>query len=191
MKPKILAFSGSTRKDSFNHKLLLNAVEAIRASGTEVTVFNLRDHPLPLYDGDLEANEGVPAGVKSLKALFKEHQGLLIASPEYNSSISGVLKNTIDWVSRTETGDPAQGHFQGKTVGLISASPGAFGGMRGLIIIRSLLSNMGMMVVPEQLCLPKAHEAFDEAGVLKDEKVRNNLHKMCASFVLSTNKLHS
>src|SRR6185295_2879266 len=101
--PKILAFAGSMRKDSFNKKLIRVAAEGARSAGAEVTLIDLKDFPLPVYDGDLEAAEGLPAGAKKLKELFLQNQGLLIASPEYNSSIPGTLKNAIDWVSRPAT----------------------------------------------------------------------------------------
>src|SRR5260221_646228 len=103
--PKILAFAGSLRKDSYNKKLIKIAAEGARAAGAEVTVIDLKEFPLPVYDGDLETAEGLPANAKKLKEMFLKHQGLLIASPEYNSSIPGGLKNMIDWVSRTETKD--------------------------------------------------------------------------------------
>ena len=128
-KPKILAFAGSTRTESFNKKLIKIAVGGARKAGAEVTLVDLADFPLPLYDGDLEAKEGLPKLAKDFKKLMLEHDGLLISSPEYNSSISGVLKNTIDWVSRPEKGEtvdlPA---FRGKIVGLMSASPGDWEG---------------------------------------------------------------
>src|SRR5262249_29719722 len=106
MAPRILAFAGSTRRDSFNKKLAGIAADGARAAGAEVTFIDLRDYPLPLYDGDLEAEKGLPEQAQRLKKLFLDHDGLLISSPEYNSSISGVLKNTIDWVSRPVPGEP-------------------------------------------------------------------------------------
>ena len=98
--PKILAFAGSTRKDSFNKKLVKITGEAARLAGAQVTYLDLRDLPMPLYDGDLEAEQGIPQNARKLKALMLSHDGLLISAPEYNSSISGVLKNAIDWASR-------------------------------------------------------------------------------------------
>src|SRR5919198_2770214 len=103
--PKILAFAGSTRTESFNKKLVRVAVAGARAAGAEVTLIDLRDFPMPLYDGDLEAKEGLPANARKVKDLFLAHQGLLLSCPEYNSSITGVLKNTIDWVSRQAPGE--------------------------------------------------------------------------------------
>jgi len=168
--PKILAFAGSTRKDSFNKKLVKIAAEGARATGAQVTYLDLRDIPMPLYDGDLETEQGIPENAKKFKAMLLAHDGLLISAPEYNSSISGVLKNAIDWASRPVPGESPLACFAGKVVALMSASPGALGGLRGLIIVRSLLSNINVIVLPGQVAVPKAHEAFDTDGKLKDPK---------------------
>lgn len=166
--PRVLAFAGSLRRDSYNKKLVRLAAEGARDAGAEVTYLDLRDYPLPIYDGDLEASDGLPKNARLLKELFLDHQGLLIASPEYNSSISAVLKNTIDWVSRPQAGEPPLVHFKGKVAGLMSASPGALGGLRGLVTVRSILSNIHVLVLPDQLSVGKAHELFDAAGQLTD-----------------------
>jgi len=166
--PKILAFAGSTREGSFNKKLVRLAAEGARDAGAQVTLIDLRDHPLPLYDGDLEAAEGLPENATRLKRLFKEHDGLLISAPEYNGSLSGVLKNTIDWVSRPAEGEGRLAGFAGKVAGLLSASPGALGGLRGLNHLRQILSGIGVLVLPEQQAVARAGEAFDEQGRLKD-----------------------
>lgn len=169
--PKILAFAGSTRAGSFNKKLIRLGADAARAAGAEVTLIDLRDLPLPLFDGDLEDAQGLPDNAKKLKALLREHDGFLISAPEYNSSITGVLKNAIDWASREETDDePPLVCFRGKTAALLSASPGALGGLRGLVHLRAILGNIGVIVLPDQLAVGAAHEAFDEAGRLKDPK---------------------
>ena len=169
--PKILAFAGSLRKDSYNKKLVKIAAEGAKAAGAEVTVIDLKEFPLPVYDGDLEAAEGLPANAKKLKQLFMSHQGLLIASPEYNSSIPGGLKNMIDWVSRAETKEePPLACFDKKVTALLSASPGALGGLRGLVPLRMMLENIRMTVLPGQIAVSKAHEAFDANGALKDAK---------------------
>ncbi|MDZ4289627.1 MAG: NAD(P)H-dependent oxidoreductase [Prosthecobacter sp.] len=170
--PKILAFAGSTRTESYNKKLIHIAADAARAAGAEVTLIDLRDYPLPLFDGDLEDAQGLPENAKKLKALFNSHDALLISAPEYNSSITGVLKNTIDWVSREATDDePALRDFKGKVATLLSASPGALGGLRSLVHVRAILGNIGVIVLPTQVSVPKAHEAFDESGKLKEERV--------------------
>jgi NAD(P)H-dependent FMN reductase len=168
--PRILAFAGSIRKDSFNKKLVKVAADAARAAGAQVTYADLRDLPMPLYDGDLEAEQGLPENAKKFKALLSANDGFLISAPEYNSSITGVLKNAIDWASRPVPGEAPLACFAGKVVALMSASPGALGGLRGLVTVRSLLSNIRVIVLPDQVAIPKAHEAFDPQGRLKDPK---------------------
>jgi chromate reductase len=168
--PKILAFAGSARTASLNKKLVKVAIAGAEAAGAEVTYLDFRDLPLPLYDGDLEEREGLPNNARQLKALMKEHQGFLIACPEYNSSITPLLKNAIDWASRPEPGEAPLSSFSGKVAVLMSASPGGLGGLRGLGHVRSILSSIGVLVLPDQKAISKAHEAFDEAGQLKDEQ---------------------
>ena len=136
---RILAFGGSLRRDSWNQKLAAIAAAGAREAGAEVTLIALRDFPLPLFDQDLEDAEGMPETAKKLKQLFREHHGLLIASPEYNSSITAALKNTIDWVSRSESDDePLLVAYADKTAVLCSASPGGLGGLREHERIRSV-----------------------------------------------------
>lgn len=166
--PRILAFAGSLRKDSYNKRLVQIAAEAAAAAGAEVTYIDLRDYPLPVFDEDLERDEGMPPNGQALKQLFLEHDGFLIAAPEYNSSITAVLKNTIDWVSRRAEGEAPLAAFQGKVATLMSASPGALGGLRGLVTVRSILGNIGVIVMPHQIAVPKAFEAFHADGKLKD-----------------------
>ena len=169
--PRILAFGGSLRRDSFNQKLAAAAAEGAREAGAEVRVIALRDFPLPVFDHDLEEAEGMPAAAKELKQLFREHHGLIIASPEYNSSITAALKNALDWVSRTETDDePSLAAFTGKTAILCAASPGAFGGLRGLVHVRAILGNISVTVLPDQVAVGQAHKAFGPDGSLIDEK---------------------
>jgi len=168
--PRILAFAGSLRRDSLTKKLVRIAAEGARAAGAEVTLIDLKDLPLPVYDGDIEEAEGLPANAKRLKELMKSHQGFLISSPEYNSMPSGALKNALDWASRAEPGETPLVCFKGKLAVLMSASPGALGGMRALPVLRNMLLNIQVIVLPDQLGLMKAHEAFDEAGRLKDAK---------------------
>jgi NAD(P)H-dependent FMN reductase len=181
--PKILVFAGSTRSGSYNKLLSKCAAEALRAAGAEVTWLDLRDLALPLYDGDLEEEKGLPDGAKKLKAAMQASDGFLIASPEYNSSITGVLKNAIDWASRTESDDePSLIAFRGKVAALVSASPGALGGMRGLVTLRSILGNIGVVVLPDQLSISNAHEAFAEGGKLKDEKKAKQLAAIAKSL---------
>ena len=169
--PKILAFAGSTRSGSFNKKLVHVAAQAAREAGADVTLIDLRDLSLPLFDEDLETAHGLPENAKKLKTLLREHDGFLISSPEYNSSITGVLKNAIDWASRAESDDePPLVCFRGKVAALLSASPGGLGGLRGLVHLRAILGNIGVIVLPDQVAVATAHEAFDASGNLKDQR---------------------
>jgi NAD(P)H-dependent FMN reductase len=187
--PRILAFAGSTRTESFNKKLVKVAAAGAQAAGAEVTYIDLRDLPLPVYDGDLEAKDGLPENAKKLKALFLSHQGLLISAAEYNSSITAVLKNTIDWVSRPAPGEAPLACFKGKVAALLSASPGAFGGLRGLVTVRSILGNIQVLVLPDQVCVPKAHEAFAADGSLKDAKTQQSAQEIGATLTRILTKL--
>ena len=189
--PKILAFAGSTRRDSFNRKLLAIAVASAREAGAEVTVVELGDYELPLFNQDLEAEQGQPANAAKLKELFFTHQGLLIASPEYNSSYTPLLKNTIDWVSRAAAGEQPVAAFRGKTAALISASPGALGGLRGLVHVRAMLGNIDVVVLPGQVSVSKANEAFAEDGSLKDAKQQASVKQVGANLATMLNKLAS
>ena len=190
IQPKILAFAGSTRTESFNKKLVKVAAEGARAAGAEVTYIDLRDFPMPLYDGDVEGKDGLPEAVKRLKKLMIEHQGFLLACPEYNSSITAVLKNTIDWATRRESdNEPELVCFRGKVVALLSASPGGFGGMRGLVTVRSILGNIGTIVLPDQVCVPKVHEAFGADGALKDQTLKARVEKLAAQLAQTSAKL--
>ena len=181
--PRILAFAGSAREASFNKKLVQNAADGARDAGADVTFIDLRDFPMPLYDGDLEAAEGLPEHARAFKKLMLEHQGLLIACPEYNSSITPLLKNTIDWASRPEEGEQPLACFAGKVAGLMATSPGALGGLRGLVHVRSILSNIKVLVLPGQVAVPKAFEAFDENGQLVDERRRASVGAIGAEVV--------
>lgn len=187
---KIVAFAGSLRAGSHNKKLLAVAVDAARAAGAEVTVVDLRELALPLFDQDLEDVSGLPDGAKRFKALLREADGLLIASPEYNSSITAALKNAIDWASRAETDDePPLVAFKGKVAALLAASPGALGGLRGLVTVRSILGNLGVLVLPDQVAIPTAHEAFDDTGKLKDERKAKQVARLASALVALAAKL--
>jgi NAD(P)H-dependent FMN reductase len=164
--PRILIFAGSTRRDSFNRKLARGAAEALESIGANVTYAELRDYPMPLYDGDMEWQQGLPAAAKAFKQIVRAHDGMLIASPEYNGSFPALLKNTIDWISRPEPGENPLAALSGKTAAIISASPGGGGGRRGLRHLRELLEMIGVNVIAEQLSVARAFEAFDADGRL-------------------------
>jgi chromate reductase, NAD(P)H dehydrogenase (quinone) len=176
--PRILAFAGSLRVDSVNKKLVKIAVNGARSAGAEVTFIDLRDFPMPVFDQDLEAKEGLHPNARKLKDAFLAHQGLLIACPEYNSSITAALKNAIDWVSRPAPGETPLQCFDGKVCGLMSASPGALGGLRGLVHVRSILGNIKVLVIPEQAAVPKAQDAFSPDGTLKDATMQKNVEQI-------------
>jgi len=188
-KPKILAFAGSTRRESFNRRLIAVAAKAAEEAGGEVTLVELLDYPLPLMNQDLEQEEGLPQAAKKLKALFLSHDALLISSPEYNSSITPLTKNVIDWVSRPEPGEPRLAAYQGKVAALLAASPGALGGLRGLVHLRSILSNIGVVVLPVQFALSQVNEAFDADGSLKDESQREKVASIARGLVEFVAKL--
>lgn len=173
--PRILAFAGSARADSFNKRLVKVAVEGAQAAGAEATIVDLRDYQLPLFDQDLEAAEGLPSKARELKQIMLNHDGLLIAAPEYNSSITPLLKNTIDWVSRPSDGESALIAYEGKVAAIMSASPGRLGGLRGLAHLRSILSNIGVLVIPDQVAVGKAHEAFGSNGGLVDDRTQESV----------------
>ena len=168
---RILAFAGSTRRESFNNRLVRIAETGAWGAGGSVTHIDLRDYHLPIFDQDEEAENGKPANARALKQLVRDHEGLLIASPEYNSSVTAALKNTIDWVSRSDDGDPFPlVALRGKVVALMSASPGALGGLRGLVHVRSIFANLGCIVLPDQVAVSRAHEAFAADGTLIDDR---------------------
>jgi NAD(P)H-dependent FMN reductase len=187
---KILALAGSARKDSFNKKLVKIAAEGAKAAGAEVTYLDFRDLPLPLYDGDLEEAEGLPENALELKAMMKVHQGFLIACPEYNSSITPLLKNAIDWASRPEPDEPSLVCFKEKVAVLMSASPGGLGGLRGLVHVRSILSNIGVLVLPDQKAIGNAYQAFDENNNLQDEAQQTAIMQLGSKLATVTTKLN-
>jgi len=188
--PRVLAFGGALRRGSFNQQLARLTAECARKAGAEVTLIALRELPLPVFDEDLE-KEGLPANALQLKQLFAAHDALLISAPEYNSSISAALKNAIDWVSRPEHGKPPLYCFTGKVCGLLSASPGALGGLRGLVTVRSILASIGVLVLPEQVAVMRANDAFGPDGTLKDEKQQAAVQKLAARLVEVAGRLRA
>jgi NAD(P)H-dependent FMN reductase len=179
--PKILALAGSARSGSFNRLTLAVAVEGLQSAGAEVTEIDLNDYPLPIYNGDLEASEGLPENAAKLQQIFAEQDGFVFASPEYNASVTPLLKNTIDWISRTPENGPEP--FDGKVAALVSASPGGLGGMRGLTHLRAILGNLGVLVLPGQVSVSAAFDAFDDNGQLKQERKAKQLHGLAATLV--------
>lgn len=180
---KIALLSGSLRGESLNTKLVTAvAGEIERQDGVEIDLISLNKLDLPIYDQDLEEKE-FPAGAIELKRRLKESDGFLIGSPEYNGSISGALKNAIDWASRPRPDEEPLECFKGKGCGLLAASPGAIGGLRGLRHVRQILTQLQMVVIPQEFALSKAHEAFDDAGQIKDENARAMANNVGGSLV--------
>lgn len=183
MQPQILVFAGSTRGGSLNARLAHAAAAELRRLGARVTHISLADYPMPIYDGDLETQQGMPEPARRLRALFEASDGFLIVSPEHNAGISALLKNTIDWISRELDGQSGLIPYRGKVAALMAASPGSVGGLRGLVQLRATLTTLQVLVLPEQLALPAAHQAFDEDGALKDERFRVMLHAVTQRLV--------
>lgn len=181
MPVKLLAISGSSRQGSVNMRLLNTAVDVARTLGAEVTCLDLQTLALPLYDGDFEATSGLPDSCITLKTALATHDALLIASPEYNGFFSPLLKNAIDWASRPLDGQSSP--FTGKVAALLAASPGALGGIRGLPAVRQLFSNLGVLVTPGQMSLPRAHEAFDAQGTLQNKAQREMLEGVVSDLL--------
>lgn len=188
--PKILAFAASARRDSFNKKLIRIAAEGARRAGADVTLIDLHDFDMPLYDGDQEADSGIPQKALELRRLLLAHQGLLLASPEYNGSFSPLFKNTVDWTSRPVNGEDGLAPYRNKVAVLMSASPGGFGGLRGLIHVRAVLGNVGAIVLPDQLAVGKAHEAFSPGGGMTNAKQQEAVEALGSTLATTLAKLH-
>lgn len=184
-KQRILAFAGSAREGSFNKQLVRIAAEGVKGAGLECTLIDLRDYPMPIYDGDLEASSGLPGNAVKLRELLQTHHGLLIATPEYNSGISALLKNTIDWTTRSPEATPDTSGFSGKLAALMAASPGPLGGMRSIDMLRSILKNIGCTVLAEQLVIRGAMQAFADGKLneARDQKRAEALGRTLAEWV--------
>lgn len=189
MTPAILAFAGSARAGSLNKKLAAVAAESAGQAGATVTLIDMRDYPIPLYDGDLEISSGMPENARALRRLMASHQGLIIASPEYNGFMTPLVKNALDWVSRPNPDESHLAPYTGKVALLLAASPGNFGGVRGLLAMRQLLSNLGVTVLPDQLAVPRAGEAFDPHGALTDPRQQETLDRMTERLVKTVSAL--
>jgi NAD(P)H-dependent FMN reductase len=188
---KILAFAGSARKASFNKNLVQIALEGAKAAGAVTTFVDLKDYPMPLYNGDLEAENGLPDTVQQFKDLLKGHQGFLLSCPEYNGSITPLLKNAIDWASRPQDGEPPLTCFKGKVTALLATSPGGLGGLRGLVHVRAILEGIGTIVIPDQKTIPNAHEAFTKLGQLVDQKQMVSVRGIGEKLMEITTKLNT
>ncbi len=182
MLPKVLVFAGSIRSGSHNARLAALATKELALAGADVTRISLQDFPLPIYDADLEADSGPPENAVKLKNLFMAHRGVFIASPEYNASMTPLLKNTLDWVSRVrERSEPPLPAYKNRVFAIGGASDGSYGALRSLMALRqSLELGCGALVLPDQITVIRASEAFDEMDNLKDERAAALLKRIAA-----------
>lgn len=188
---KILAFAGSSRKASFNKKLVKIAALGAEQAGASVTIIDLGDYTMPLFNQDLEQEQGMPENARRFKALMIEHDAFMIASPEYNSAFSPLLKNVIDWASRAESADePPLTAYRGKIAAIMAASPGGLGGLRGLVFLRMLLANLGVLVLPEQQAIPEAYKAFNNEGALLDDGMQKSILALGSKLAITVSKLN-
>ena len=190
---KVLVFAGSARRDSINKKRARVAARHAAEAGGEATFVDLEDYPMPLYHGDLEAAEGLPPNARKLREVFLAHDALLIASPENNSSVTSLLKNTLDWLSRSigdgKGANSGLAPYRGKLAGILSASPGAFAGVRGLPHLRQILSSLGVTVLGAQVSIPRADHAFGPDGSLLDTGADALVAKLAQAVVDTAAKL--
>jgi chromate reductase len=190
---RLLFFAGSTREGSFNRKLASLAHHIAEANGIEAVLVSLKDFPMPIYNGDLEAEEGPPERARAFKALLHEYQGIFIASPEYNSSITPLLKNTLDWVSRVrEKGESGLEVFKSRVFAIAGASPGHYGAMRSLLQLRQILEiGLGATVIPQQIAVHRARDAFEADGSLKDEAHQKHCTHVVESLAVAARRFVS
>jgi NAD(P)H-dependent FMN reductase len=186
---KILVLAGSARRESVNRKLAAAAHQMIEKKGMASTLLDAAEISLPLYHGDLEEEKGLPEDAVRIKKLLQSHAGLLICSPEYNSSVTPFLKNLIDWVSRPMEEEEPMSGFDGKIAGLLAASPGRLGGMRGLVHLRDILGNIGVLVIPEERAVSGAFDAFDAEGNLTDQRAREGVEGVIDQLISVVRKL--
>ena len=189
---QVLVFAGSTRAGSHNRKLAREVATMVAAAGAQPTHLELGDYEIPMYNADLEAR-GTPADVMKLKALFHAHPAWLVCTPEYNASYPALLKNTLDWLSSPVKGDPVWSDdfrfSRGKVVGVLSASPGALGGLRSQSHLVPLLFNLHCWVAPRAFALGRAGTAFDEAGRLVDEQARSRVQAVIDQVLWAAGRL--
>ena len=191
---RLMFFAGSTREGSFNRKRLARLAHRIaEANGIEGVFVDLKDYPMPLYNGDLEASDGPPKAAREFKALLGEYQGVFIASPEYNSSVTPLLKNTLDWVTRVRAkGETGLEVYKSRVFAISGASPGYYGAMRSLLHLRQILEvGIGATVIPQQLALPRAGDAFEEDGSLKDKTLQEMLKGVVEALAVAARKFAS
>lgn len=186
-RPKLLFLAGSARRESLNKRLALAACNL--ANQADATFIDLADFDMPIYNGDWEAEYGIPEKAIALKQHFIDCDGFFIASPEYNSSFSALLKNCLDWISRPHQENEAPlSAFKGKVAALAAASPGGLGGLRGLVPLRMLLGNIGVLVLPQQLAVGQATKALNDNNEVTDEKQQTQLKQLVTALVTESQR---
>lgn len=176
--PRVLLFSGSTREASLNKKLIAEAARIAKSEGANVQVIDLGKDPIPHYDGDTESQKGMPASAQALREEMLKSQVIIISTPNYNGSISGILKDALDWASRTTDGRPSREAFEGKAFVILSASPSKKGGKPAAEHLKTIVQKVSKTVCSETFSLGNAHKAFDEKGGLKDKKTEQKLRTL-------------
>ena len=191
-KPRIVVMAGSRRREALSRRVAAACVRALDAAGAEVERIELDDYPAPLYDGDLEAASGLPEAIVRLQRVLYASDGVLVVNPEYNGSLTPLLKNTLDWCSRPNPADPERSGgkvYAGRAAAVVGSSPGALGGMRVLFHIRDVLGYLGMQVIPQQLAVGKAGEAVGADGRLDDAAQQGMLEGLAAALVDTARRL--
>lgn len=190
-KPKILAFAGSLREKSYNKRVLKTAIKGAEEAGAQVTYIDLKDYPMPIYNADLQDTQGFPPIAAAFQRLLLEHDGLLIASPEYNASLPAVLKNAIDWASRANGDIKLAECFKGKFAAIMTASPGAFGGIRCLGHLRDVLTILPVNVLPSEIAVAKVGGMFDgDSSEITNDTMKRILEELGASLAEMLRKTH-
>ena len=180
---RVLVFAGSARTGSVNKKLAAAAAAELKRAGASVTLIDLADFDAPVYNGDIEAESGIPQSMQELRELIKSHEGIFISAPEYNACVPPIIINAFSWVSRPQQGDDRLAAFAGRFAAIAAASPGAMGGMRMLPRLRDYLAELGLTVIPGIVSLPGAMDAFDDTGDLKVERPREALQIQCEKLL--------
>lgn len=190
--PRIVVMAGSSRREALSRKVAAACIAPLAAAGADVDLVELADHPAPLYNGDLEVESGLPEGIVRLQRRLAAADGLLVVNPEYNGSITPLLKNALDWCSRPNPADRARSGgavYAGRAAAVVGTSPGALGGMRVLFHVRDILGYLGMQVIPQQLAIGKAGEAVGDDGCLRDPAQREALDKLAQALVDTARRL--
>jgi chromate reductase len=180
---QLVVLSGSSRSESLNLKLAIQLASIATQEGAAVTLVNLEDYEMPIYNGDLEATHGLPAAAKRLKVLLQENTGLIVTSPEYNGFMTPLLVNAIDWCTRSEDASVDLSGFVDKTLLVASASPGPAGGSRSTTHLRTMLSAIGSIVFPQSLAVSSAFNAFDDQGAFTDASMAKRAQRLISKFI--------